>query len=288
MSDKELVNRIATEVLKRIKEEETRTADSTSRKVTTTAPPSQEGSPGATSEPAEAGEHLAVAEIPIVPGDVAKYIDHTLLKPEATAEQIDQLCDEAKAHHFYSVCVNSSWVSRCAKRLQGSDVKICAVVGFPLGAMSGRAKNFETRHAVEDGAREIDMVINVGSLKSKDFKAVAEDIRWVRRACTRNILLKVIIETALLNDDEKVLVCQIAKDAGADFVKTSTGFSHHGATVKDVMLMRRTVGPKLGVKAAGGVRSFEDAVAMIKAGATRIGTSSGVKIVTGETAESSY
>ncbi|TFH03902.1 MAG: deoxyribose-phosphate aldolase [Spirochaetales bacterium] len=223
-----------------------------------------------------------------MPTDVAQYVDHTLLKPEATDDQIDTLCAEAKEHKFFSVCVNSSKVARAAKNLQGTSVKVCAVVGFPLGAMSGRAKNFETRHAVEEGAREIDMVINVGSLKSKDFKAVEEDIKWVRRACNRNVILKVIIETALLTDDEKVLVCQIAKNAGADFVKTSTGFSHHGATVKDVMLMRRTVGPRLGVKAAGGVRSFQDAVDMIRAGATRLGTSSGVKIVSGETAETSY
>lgn len=230
----------------------------------------------------------AVIPVPIIPSDVAKLIDHTLLKPESTAEQIDRLCDEAREHGFFSVCVNSSWVSRCVRNLQGTGVKVCAVVGFPLGAMSGRAKNFETRHAIEDGAREIDMVINVGALKSRDFKAVEEDIRWVKRACTRNVILKVIIEAALLEDDEKVLVCQIAKNAGADFVKTSTGFSHHGATVKDVRLMRRTVGPRLGVKAAGGVRSFDDAVEMVKAGATRLGTSSGVKIVSGETVEGGY
>jgi len=293
MSDKELVDKIAAEVLKRIQGGDARAAGAGTEgaeggptNAAQTAPSPAAG--GRATDTVAPSENLAVVDIPIVPSDVAKFIDHTLLKPEATAEQIDALCAEASEHHFYSVCVNSSWVKRCAKNLQGTDVKVCAVVGFPLGAMSGRAKNFETRHAVEDGAKEIDMVINVGSLKSKDFKAVGEDIKWVRRACNRNIVLKVIIETALLSDDEKVLVCQIAKEAGADFVKTSTGFSHHGATVKDVMLMRRTVGPKLGVKAAGGVRSFDDAVAMVRAGATRIGTSSGVKIVSGETAESAY
>ncbi|MBU8912890.1 MAG: deoxyribose-phosphate aldolase [Spirochaetales bacterium] len=243
---------------------------------------------GTTTGPVEAEPNDAVVDIPIIPSDLAKFIDHTLLKPEATTEQIDKICSEAKEHKFYSVCVNTSWVARCARKLQGTGVKVCAVVGFPLGAMSGRAKNFETRHAIEDGAREIDMVINVGALKSRDFKAVEEDIKWVKRACTRNVILKVIIETALLADEEKVLVCQIAKNAGADFVKTSTGFSHHGATVKDVRLMRRTVGPRLGVKAAGGVRSFDDAVDMIRAGATRLGTSSGVKIVSGETVEGGY
>ena len=283
MDDKKLVDMITSEVMKRLGGRDTGGAEP--------APGTKTADSAETARSAAAGggeQNDAVVDIPVVPSDVAQYVDHTLLKPEATVEQIDKLCDEAKANGFYSVCVNSSWVSRCARNLQGSAVKVCAVVGFPLGAMSGRSKNFETRHAIEDGAREIDMVINVGALKSKDFKAVEEDIRWVKRACTRNIILKVIIETALLADDEKVLVCQIAKNAGADFVKTSTGFSHHGATVKDVRLMRRTVGPKLGVKAAGGVRSFDDAVEMIKAGATRLGTSSGVKIVSGETVEGGY
>ncbi len=268
MSDQELIKKITEEVVKRLG--------------------SDGGDRPAEDDARPAVQDLSVVPIPIVPSDVAHFVDHTLLKPEATAEQIDTLCDEAKEHSFFSVCVNSSWVSRAARNLQGSAVKVCAVVGFPLGAMSGRAKNFETRHAIEDGAREIDMVINVGVLKSKDFKAVEEDIKWVKRACTRNVILKVIIENALLTDDEKVLVCQIVKNAGADFVKTSTGFSHHGATVNDVMLMRRTVGKQMGVKAAGGVRSFEDAVDMVRAGATRIGTSSGVKIVQGETASGAY
>lgn len=222
------------------------------------------------------------------PSDLNRYIDHTLLKPEATQEQIDKLCEEAKEYSFYSVCVNSSWVEYCAKKLRGSGVKISAVVGFPLGAMEGRAKGYETRHVVEAGADEIDMVMNVGALKSGNPKLVEEDVRWVRRSTRQKTVLKVIIEAALLSDDEKVLACQISKNAGADFVKTSTGFAKGGATVEDVALMRRTVGPRLGVKAAGGIRSFEDALAMINAGATRLGTSSSVEIVTGKKSASSY
>lgn len=221
-------------------------------------------------------------------GELARYIDHTLLKPEATLEQIDKLCDEAAEHSFYSVCVNSCWVEHCARRLQGTGVKTCAVVGFPLGAMDSRAKGFEAREAVANGAREIDMVINVGALKAKDLHTVEEDVRAVRRACRPTIVLKVILETALLTDDEKVLACQLAKKAGANFVKTSTGFSKGGATVEDVALMRKIVGPEIGVKAAGGVRTYEDALHMIEAGATRLGTSSGVAIVKGEAGSSGY
>jgi len=224
----------------------------------------------------------------IQPADLARYIDHTLLKPEATEEQIDKLCDEAAAHHFYSVCVNSNWAERCARRLGGTGVKVCAVVGFPLGAMESRAKGFEARTAVSNGAAEIDMVMNVGAMKARDVRTVREDMLAVRRACRSGIVLKVIIETCLLTDDEKVLACQIAKDVGADFVKTSTGFNKGGATVADVTLMRRTVGPKMGVKAAGGVKSFEDAVQMIRAGATRIGTSSGILLVSGQKASGAY
>ena len=224
----------------------------------------------------------------LIPSDVAQYIDHTLLKPEATAPEIDTLCAEAGENKFYSVCVNTTWVSRCAKNLRGTGVKVCAVVGFPLGAMSGRAKGFETRNAIEEGASEIDMVMNIGALKSRDLKLVEEDIRWVRRACGQRVILKVIIETALLTDEEIVLASEIVKKAEADFVKTSTGFSKHGATVQHIALMRRTVGPKMGVKAAGGVRTFDDAVAMINAGATRLGTSGGIKIIKGETIETGY
>lgn len=243
---------------------------------------------GGVGRSAGAGQGTAGGSQILLPSELAKYIDHTLLKPEATEEEIVKLCDEAAKHKFYSVCVNTGWTAFCAKRLRGTGVKVCTVVGFPLGAMAGRAKGFEARHAIEEGANEIDMVINIGALKSGDLKTVEEDIRWVRRACSGKIVLKVIIEAALLTDGEKVLACQAAKNARADFVKTSTGFSKHGATVEDVALMRRTVGPKMGVKAAGGVRSIEDAKAMIKAGATRLGTSSGVKIVQGETVSGGY
>jgi deoxyribose-phosphate aldolase len=237
----------------------------------------------------QAGKAAAPAQVPaLAPGDLAGLIDHTLLKPEATQEQMETLCAEAAEHHFYSVCVNSSWVAFCARRLGGTGVKVCAVVGFPLGAMESRAKSFEARTAVSNGADEIDMVMNVGAMKAGDVKTVREDMLAVRRACRAGIVLKVIIEACLLTDPEKVLACQLAKDAGADFVKTSTGFSKSGATVADVALMRRTVGPKMGVKAAGGVRSFEDAVAMIEAGATRLGTSSGVLLVSGQKAAGSY
>lgn len=222
------------------------------------------------------------------PSDLVSYIDHTLLKPEATREQVDQLCDEAVANRFYSVCVNSSWVPHCVRRLQGSDVKTCAVVGFPLGAMEGRSKGFEARNAVANGAKEIDMVINVGALKAGDLRTVEEDIRSVRRACRPGIVLKVILETALLSDEEKVIGCQLAKKAGANFVKTSTGFSKGGATVEDVALMRKIVGSDLGVKASGGVRTYEDAIRMIEAGATRLGTSSGVAIVKGKAGSAAY
>ncbi len=223
-----------------------------------------------------------------VPADVARYIDHTLLKPEATRREIEQLCTEAIQYHFYSVCINSHWVDLCARTLRGKDVKVCCVVGFPLGAMDSRSKSFETRNAIENGASEIDMVINIGALKSGELKDVEEDIRWVRRACRSTTVLKVIIEACLLTDDEKVLACEISKKAGADFVKTSTGFSKGGATAADIALMRRVVGPKIGIKAAGGVRSFEDAKTMIESGATRIGASASVKIVSGEKSESKF
>jgi deoxyribose-phosphate aldolase len=224
----------------------------------------------------------------LLPSDLARFIDHTLLKPEATEEQVGALCDEAAKHHFYSVCVNSSWVEYCARRLGGTGVKVCAVVGFPLGAMESRAKSFEARTAIANGAAEIDMVMNVGAMKAKNLKVVREDMLAVRRACRSGIVLKVILETCMLSNEEKVLACQLAKDIGADFVKTSTGFNKAGATVADVALMRRTVGPKMGVKAAGGVRSFEDAVQMIRAGATRLGTSSGVLLVTGQKSTGAY
>jgi deoxyribose-phosphate aldolase len=214
-----------------------------------------------------------------VPADVALFIDHTLLKPDAVQSQFEQLCDEAVQFHFYSVCVNSYWVPFCARRLRGKDVKVCSVVGFPLGAMDSRTKGFETRNAVDNGASEIDMVINIGALKSGDFAAVEKDILSVLRACRSTTVMKVIIEACLLTDDEKVLACEISKKAGADFIKTSTGFSTSGATAEDIALIRRVVGPKMGIKAAGGVRSFDDARLMIQSGATRIGASASVKIV---------
>jgi deoxyribose-phosphate aldolase len=220
--------------------------------------------------------------------DLAPFIDHTLLRPDATQEEIDTLCREAAEYHFYSVCINSSWVAYCAKKLRPTGVKICAVVGFPLGAMDSRSKAFETRRAIEEGAHEIDMVINVGALKSGNLELVEEDVRAVRRATRGTTILKVILETVLLDDSEKVLGCQIAKKAGADFVKTSTGFAGGGATAEDVALMRRTVGPDLGVKASGGIRSLEDAGLMIASGATRIGASSSVAIVTGQKSQDKY
>lgn len=218
-----------------------------------------------------------------VPADVASYIDHTLLKPEAVKSQFEQLCEEAAKYGFYSVCVNSYWADFCSRRLRGSDVKVCCVVGFPLGAADSRTKGFETRNAIENGASEIDMVINIGALKSGDLNEVEEDIRHVIRACRSTTVTKVILETCLLTDDEKVLACEISKKAGADFVKTSTGFSKEGATVQDIALMRRVIGPEMGVKAAGGVRTFDDAKLMIESGATRIGASASVKIVTQST-----
>lgn len=216
-----------------------------------------------------------------------KFIDHTLLKQDASLTQIDQLLAEAKEYDFASVCVNPTWVARAAEVLKGSDVKVCTVVGFPLGANTPAVKAFETKDAVANGADEIDMVINVGALKSGNLELVEEDIRAVVEA-SGDKLVKVIIEACLLTDSEKVMACQLAQKAGADFVKTSTGFSTGGATVADVALMRQTVGPDMGVKAAGGARSYEDAVAFVEAGATRIGTSSGVAIVNGEVAHGDY
>lgn len=218
---------------------------------------------------------------------INKFIDHTLLKADSVKSQFDQLLDEAKEFDFASVCVNPSWVSYCAKELKGTDVKVCTVVGFPLGATTAETKAFETQNAIANGADEIDMVINIGLLKQGDYQAVEDDIRAVVEA-SGDKLVKVIIETCLLNDEEKVKACQLSVAAGADFVKTSTGFSTAGANVSDVKLMRQTVGPDIGVKAAGGTRSLEDAAAFIDAGATRIGTSSGVKIVHGEIANGGY
>ena len=216
-----------------------------------------------------------------------KYIDHTLLKPDASQEQIATLIEEAKKYDFASVCVNPTWVNFATQALKATDVKVCTVIGFPLGANTPELKAFETSDAIQNGANEIDMVINIGALKSRNFDLVERDIRAVVEAA-KGTLVKVIIETCLLTDDEKVKACQIAQKAGADFVKTSTGFSTGGATVADVALMRKTVGPNMGVKASGGARSYEDALAFIKAGATRIGASSGVAIMEGDVANGDY
>ncbi|MFW5489691.1 MAG: deoxyribose-phosphate aldolase [Desulfovibrio sp.] len=218
---------------------------------------------------------------------LASYIDHTLLKPEASREAVLKLCAEAREYKFCSVCVNSSFARLATEALAGSGVKTCCVIGFPLGAASTRAKVAETQFAVEDGADEIDMVIQIGALKDGNEEYVENDIREVKKACGK-ALLKVIIETGLLTDEEKVLACRLSKKAGADFVKTSTGFGHGGATVEDVRLMRKTVGQDMQVKASGGIRSYEDAKAMIDAGADRLGASSGIAIVKGETSTASY
>ena len=231
------------------------------------------------------GSSLGVAS---VPDGLARMIDHTLLKTDATEEDVLRLCGEADIFNFISVCINPTWVSLCARRLRRTNVKVCTVVGFPLGASTGPTKAYETRNAISNGASEIDMVINVGELKSGNFRVVEEDIRGVVRAARPNMIVKVILETCLLSDVEKVKACELSKKAGADFVKTSTGFSTAGATVEDIALMRRTVGAEMGVKASGGVRSTADAEKMISAGATRIGASASVKIVTGQEEKKGY
>ena len=217
----------------------------------------------------------------------SKYIDHTVLKPETTKTQILSLCEEAKAHDFASVCVNPTWVSLCADELKGTDVKVCTVIGFPLGATMKEVKAFETKCAIEAGATEIDMVINVGAAKDGNWELVYEDIKAVVDAAN-GTLVKVIIETCLLTDEEKVKACEMSVKAGAHFVKTSTGFSTGGATVEDVRLMRQTVGETVGVKASGGVRTSEDMKAMLEAGANRIGTSGGVALVQGKENTTAY
>lgn len=235
----------------------------------------------------QAGAERLSSTLGVIPEnmDLAKTIDHTLLKPDATEDQIAQLCFEARKYGFASVCVNPTWVELCAKLLEGSSVKVCSVIGFPLGATAPEVKAFETQNALDHGAGEIDMVINIGALKARDLELVARDIRGVvMTSHARGAIVKVIIEAVLLTDEEKTIACLLAKEAGADFVKTSTGFASGGATVHDVALMRKAVGPEMGVKAAGGVRTYEDAEKMIKAGATRIGASAGVKIVQGPAA----
>jgi deoxyribose-phosphate aldolase len=258
MDQKELIDRITSEVMKRL------TAEMGKR---------------ASAQPAVDGPS---------PASLAKYIDHTMLRPDAPDAAFDQLCAEAVEWGFASVCVNSGRIAYVAKKLRGTDVKVCAVIGFPLGAMDSRSKAFEARRCVEEGAVELDMVMNIGAMKSGDLKLVEADMRAVRRATRSTTVLKVIIETSLLNDDEKVLACQIAKRAGADFVKTCTGFAGGGATPADISLMRRTVGPEMGVKASGGMRNYPRAVQILAAGATRIGAVSSVAIVTGQEGQGGY
>lgn len=220
--------------------------------------------------------------------DLARYIDHTLLKPEATVSDIEKLCGEAKQYGFASVCIHPGYVPLCSQLLKGSEVKVCTVIGFPLGSTSTASKAFETEQAIRDGAQEVDMVMNVGMLKSGEYEYVEGDIFAVVSTAKRyHALSKVIIETGLLSDEEKIKACVLAKRAGADFVKTSTGFSKGGATVGDIALMRRVVGSAMGVKASGGVRSREEALAMVASGADRIGASASVKIVSGEMTEAS-
>ncbi len=220
--------------------------------------------------------------------NIGSMIDHTALKPETTQAQIETLCAEAKEYKFASVCVNPTWVETAAALLKGTDVKVCTVIGFPLGATTVETKAFETKDAIAKGATEVDMVINIGALKDKNDELVERDIRAVVDAAKGKALTKVIIEASLLTEEEKVRACELSVKAGADFVKTSTGFSTGGATAEDIALMRKTVGPDLGVKASGGVRDRAGALAMVEAGATRIGASAGISIVKGEVSNSDY
>jgi len=220
--------------------------------------------------------------------NLAKYIDHTLLKPESTKKQIDKIIEEAIQYEFASVCINPAWVAHCYERLKNTSVKVCTVIGFPLGATSTETKVFETMQAIKDGATEVDMVINIGELKSGNLEKVKNDIVAVVQATKGDALTKVIIETSLLTDEEKITACKLAKEAGANYVKTSTGFSNGGATIEDIRLMRETVGPDMGVKASGGVRDLQTMKAMIEAGATRIGASAGVEILKGNEGMDGY
>ena len=222
------------------------------------------------------------------PWDLSPLIDHTLLKPDATGAQVETLCAEALAHGFASVCVNPLWVSLAASLLQGSPVRTCTVVGFPLGAAATRAKAFEAEVAQQDGAQEVDMVLAIGAVKAGDWTLVRRDLEALRSATQRPAVLKVILETCLLDDAEKIRVCELAGEAGLDFVKTSTGFSSGGATEADVALMRRTVGASLGVKASGGIRTYEAALRMVRAGATRLGLSASVAVVAGSAGSGPY
>ena len=217
--------------------------------------------------------------------ELNRMVDHTILKPEATEAAVQKIIDEAKEYNFFSVCINPCWVAFASEQLADTDVAVCTVIGFPLGANTPEVKAYEAADAIKNGANEVDMVINIGALKSQQYDYVRQDIQGVVDAAKGKALVKVIIETALLTDEEKVKACELAKEAGADFVKTSTGFSTGGAKVADIRLMRETVGPDMGVKASGGVHNAEEALAMIEAGATRIGASTGVAIVSGATGE---
>ena len=217
--------------------------------------------------------------------ELNRMIDHTILKPEATEAAVQKIIDEAKEYNFFSVCINPCWVAFASEQLADTDVAVCTVIGFPLGANTPEVKAYEAADAIKNGANEVDMVINIGALKSQQYDYVRQDIQGAVDAAKGKALVKVIIETALLTDEEKVKACELAKEAGADFVKTSTGFSTGGAKVADIRLMRETVGPDMGVKASGGVHNAEEALAMIEAGATRIGASTGVAIVSGATGE---
>ncbi len=230
-----------------------------------------------------------ISEIKISAQELAGMIDHTLLKPEATFPEIKQLCEEAMQYNFASVCVNPSFVETCFEIVKSSNVKVCTVIGFPLGATTSQSKLLEAEEAIKNGAEELDMVINIGKLKDKDYDFVFGEIKSIAELSKKHLCVsKVIIETCLLSDEEKVIACSLSKEAGANFVKTSTGFSKGGATVRDVALMKFVVGNKLQVKASGGVRSYEDAIAMINAGASRLGASAGLKIIAGQKSESSY
>jgi len=230
-----------------------------------------------------------ISKVKLSAQELAVMIDHTLLKPEATLNEVKQLCEEAVKFEFASVCVNPSNVNVCFELIKSSNVKVCTVIGFPLGATTTQSKFFEAEEAIKNGAEEVDMVINIGKLKDKDYEFVLNDIKSIADLSRKHLCIsKVILETCLLSDEEKVIACLLSKEAGVNFVKTSTGFSKGGATVKDVSLMKFVVGDKLQVKASGGIRSYEDAIAMINAGAARLGASAGVKIIDGQQSESSY
>jgi deoxyribose-phosphate aldolase len=275
--DPQKIVRAVTEVL----QERERASGTPPRTTVGTAGKVFSGEPGAwPSSPPVGKKDCGCGPVPSV-RELARRIDHTLLKPDAAKADVEKLCDEARRHHLFSVCVNPVWVPFCRERLADSPVKICTVIGFPLGASRSLVKAVETRDAVAAGADEIDMVLAVGLLKSGDLAGAMDDLRAVRSAAEGRVL-KVILETTLLSRDEKVTACLLAKDAGADFVKTSTGFAASGATAEDVKLMRQTVGPAMGVKAAGGIRTLQQAREMIAAGASRIGTSASVALVSGD------